>query len=113
MVESMVSSGQVGEEIESCQITKDQVQAYESKEDGHKTCLMVSISDTGIGIDPKYQVNIFQPFEQVDGSASRIYQGTGLGLSLTKKLVELHHGRIWVESEGEGKGTTFTFIVPV
>lgn len=51
--------------------------------------------------------------EQVDGSTSRRYQGTGLGLPLTRKLVELHGGRMWVESEGEGKGSTFSFIIPV
>jgi signal transduction histidine kinase len=49
----------------------------------------------------------------VDNSASRKYQGTGLGLSLSKRLVELHGGRIWVESEGEGKGAVFRFILPL
>jgi signal transduction histidine kinase len=65
-----------------------------------------------VGISPEDQKRIFDRFEQVDGSSSRNYQGTGLGLSLTKKLVELHGGRIWAESEGEGKGSTFRFIIP-
>ena len=56
---------------------------------------------------------IFELFEQLDASSSKKYQGTGLGLSLTKSLVELHGGKIWVESEGEGKGSTFRFIIPV
>jgi signal transduction histidine kinase len=50
---------------------------------------------------------------RVETSTSRKYQGTGLGLSLTKSLVELHGGRIWAESDGEGKGTTFSFIIPI
>ena len=56
---------------------------------------------------------IFQPFEQVDNSASRRFQGTGLGLSLTTRLVELHGGKIWAESEGEGLGAIFSFTLPV
>ncbi|MBT8374984.1 MAG: PAS domain-containing sensor histidine kinase, partial [Deltaproteobacteria bacterium] len=52
-------------------------------------------------------------FEQAENSPSRKYQGTGLGLSLTKSLVELHGGKIWVESKGEGKGSTFSLILPI
>ena len=73
----------------------------------------LSVSDTGIGIRRKYQERIFNPFEQADGSSRRSYQGTGLGLSLTKNLVELHGGKIWVESEGDDRGSTFNFIIPV
>ncbi len=73
----------------------------------------LSVSDTGIGIDPKYLERIFKPFEQIDNSTSRDYPGTGLGLSLTKSLVELHGGEIWAESEGLGKGSTFRFIIPI
>jgi signal transduction histidine kinase len=71
-----------------------------------------SVTDTGIGIEKKDQLRIFAPFEQVDGSATRKYQGTGLGLTLTKKLVELHGGYISVESEGTNKGSTFRFGIP-
>jgi len=77
-----------------------------------KKCVEVSVSDTGIGIEPEDQSRIFYPFERVDGSLERSYHGTGLGLSLTKRLVELHGGRIWVQSEGQGKGSTFRFVIP-
>ena len=56
---------------------------------------------------------IFNPIEQAESSASRTYQGTGLGLSLTKNLVKLHGGRIWAASEGEGQGSMFSFILPI
>ena len=74
--------------------------------------IKISVSDTGIGLRPEYFVPIFKSFEQVENKASRKYQGTGLGLSLTKKLVELHDGKIGVESEGEGKGSIFYFVIP-
>jgi signal transduction histidine kinase len=71
----------------------------------------ISVQDTGIGIKREDLERIFNPFEQVESSASRRYQGTGLGLTLTKRLVELHGGRIWAESEGEGKGSKFIFVI--
>ena len=73
--------------------------------------LEISVADTGVGIAPQDHERIFGRFEQVDPSASRSYQGTGLGLSLTKKLVELHGGTLLVESE-VGKGSIFTFSLP-
>ena len=72
----------------------------------------VTVSDTGIGIPPDKFTDIFQAFEQVDASISREYGGTGLGLSLTKQLVELHGGTIRVESE-LGKGSRFIFTLPI
>ncbi len=75
--------------------------------------IKISVSDTGIGLKGDDLVRIFEPFEQVGHSVTRGSRGTGLGLSLTKKLVELHGGRIWAESEGQGKGSTFTFILPI
>jgi signal transduction histidine kinase len=74
--------------------------------------LCISVQDTGIGIQGADLERIFAPFEQGDSSMSRLYQGTGLGLSLTKRLVELHGGRIWAESAGKGKGSRFIFIIP-
>lgn len=76
-------------------------------------CIEISVADTGIGLKPEDLERIFNPFDQVEESKSRGYQGTGLGLSLTKSLVELHGGKIWAESEGEGKGSTFQFVIPV
>ena len=75
--------------------------------------LEISIEDSGIGLEDKDLGRIFEPFEQADNSASRHFQGTGLGLSVTKSLVELHKGRIWAESRGKGKGATFSFCIPV
>ncbi len=77
-------------------------------------CLRVAVTDTGIGINAKDQERVFKEFEQVDSSYGRQQKGTGLGLALAKRLVEIHGGRIWVESEGvEGKGSTFTFLIPI
>jgi PAS domain S-box-containing protein len=77
-------------------------------------CLRITVSDTGIGIKADDHERIFKEFEQVDSSYGRQQQGTGLGLALTKRLVELHGGRIWLESEGiEGKGSTFAFLIPL
>jgi signal transduction histidine kinase len=77
-------------------------------------CLRVAVRDTGIGIKAQDQERVFHEFEQVDSSYGREQQGTGLGLALTKKLVEMHGGRVWVESEGvEGKGSAFSFLIPL
>ncbi len=76
------------------------------------TELIVGVSDTGVGIKQEDHQRIFEAFEQVDSTYSRQQEGTGLGLALTRRLVELHGGRIWVESEGDGKGSTFTFAIP-
>ena len=75
--------------------------------------LRVSVSDTGIGIKIDDQGRLFSEFEQLDSGYDRMHQGTGLGLALTRKFIELHGGRIWVESEGEGRGSTFRFTLPL
>ncbi len=71
----------------------------------------ISITDTGIGIAPGDQEAIFEEFRQVGSDYSHKREGTGLGLTLTKKFVEMHGGKIWVKSE-VGKGSTFTFTLP-
>jgi signal transduction histidine kinase len=75
--------------------------------------LVVSVADTGIGIIPEEQERIFDAFYQVHSKTSGKSPGTGLGLSLAKRLVEQHHGRIWVESEGIGRGSRFSFAIPL
>ncbi len=82
-------------------------------ENGTGRSVKITVSDTGIGLKPDELERIFNPFEQAESSASRTYQGTGLGLSLTESLVKLHGGRIWAASEGAGQGSTFSFILPV
>ena len=76
-------------------------------------CIEISVADTGIGLKPEDQMKIFEPLKQVDESMSRRHQGPGIGLPLAKKLVELHGGKIWAESEGPNKGAVFLFILPI
>jgi two-component system sensor histidine kinase BarA len=73
--------------------------------------LLVEVGDTGIGIAPEHHDLVFQEFAQVDSSAARQHHGTGLGLTIAQKLVELHGGRIWLESE-LGGGSRFFFTIP-
>ncbi|HEU5395082.1 MAG TPA: ATP-binding protein, partial [Candidatus Methylomirabilis sp.] len=72
----------------------------------------VEVADTGIGIRPGDQERIFGEFEQVDSAYARQVQGTGLGLPLTRRLVELHGGTLTLQS-AEGQGSTFTFTLPL
>ena len=76
------------------------------------SAVIVSVTDTGMGIAPEDQEAIFEEFRQVGSNYSQKREGTGLGLSLTRKFVEMHGGKIWVESE-VGKGSTFTFTLPI
>ena len=73
--------------------------------------VVVAVRDTGIGIAPEYQEQIFRKFYQVDSSLSRHYQGTGIGLSIAKSIMEAHGGAIELDSEPE-KGSTFTLLFP-
>ncbi|MBT3386414.1 MAG: response regulator [Desulfobacula sp.] len=74
--------------------------------------IRVSVTDTGIGIEPEDQERVFGEFEQIDSTYARKQEGTGLGLALTRHLVELFGGRIWVHSKGLGKGSAFAFTIP-
>lgn len=75
-----------------------------------KITVLVSVSDTGIGISQEDRVKLFNSFSQLDGSYTRKYGGSGLGLIICKQLVELCGGKIWIESE-EGTGSTFSFTL--
>ena len=70
--------------------------------------IQISITDTGIGISPEQQTNLFQSFQQAESSTSRKFGGTGLGLAISKRIIEMMNGKIWIESE-LGKGATFAF----
>jgi signal transduction histidine kinase len=73
--------------------------------------ITIAVSDTGIGIAPEDQAAIFEEFRQVGREDARKQEGTGLGLTLAKKFVELHGGRMWLESQ-LGQGSTFSFSLP-
>ena len=73
----------------------------------------ISVTDTGIGIEPHKQEMLFEPFVQADGSVKRRYGGTGLGLTVCKRLVELMGGQISLKSLGKGKGTTVSLTLPL
>jgi signal transduction histidine kinase len=85
------------------------VQIDASLANGH---VEIAVTDTGIGIAPEDQEAIFEEFRQVGGDYARKREGTGLGLTLARRFVELHGGRLWVKS-AVGQGSTFTFALPV
>lgn len=103
LVDNAIKFTQTGEII---------VSVDQDTQDNETVFLKFSIADTGIGIEAERLEKIFESFIQVDGSISRKYGGTGLGVTIAKHLVELMGGRIWVESE-VGKGSVFTFLVRV
>jgi len=73
----------------------------------------ITVRDTGLGIDPEFLPRVFDRFLQADSSTTRSFGGLGLGLAIVRHLVELHGGTIWAESEGAGKGATFSATFPV
>jgi signal transduction histidine kinase len=78
-----------------------------------KNEVIISIIDTGIGISPDHLPLIFNRFYRTDKSRARVSGGSGIGLTIAQSLVKAHHGRIWAESAGEGKGSSFHFTLPV
>jgi signal transduction histidine kinase/CheY-like chemotaxis protein len=80
----------------------------------HDGQVQMSVSDTGVGIRPEDQQHLFEEFRQLDASLARQHDGVGLGLAISKEFVEMHGGRIWVQSEGvPGQGSTFSFTLPL
>jgi len=98
----------VGNSIKFTERGEVVVEAEKEKEEEGNALLHFSVRDTGIGIPKEKQSLVFEAFTQADGSTTRKYGGTGLGLTITKRLIELMGGRIWVESE-PGQGSTFHF----
>jgi len=84
-----------------------------SENETQRSGIKISVSDSGIGLKSEDLKRVFNSFVQVENSASRKFQGAGLGLSITKSLVELHGGKIWAESKGVDRGATFNFTLPV
>ncbi len=85
----------------------------ESKKISAGEYICIQVRDNGKGIKPEFIPIIFERFTQVDSTTTRAYGGLGLGLAILKKLVEMHHGTVEVDSPGEGKGATFTIYLPV
>lgn len=78
----------------------------------HRDFVEISVQDAGIGISAEDLPKLFTPFTQLDQSLARRHEGTGLGLALSKRLVDLHRGWIWAESPGQGKGSIFRVLLP-
>jgi len=112
LVGNAIKFTESGTIIISAQLTEEKQKEESLTLKTQPSKLIISISDTGIGIPEDKLDRIFESFEQAEGSTAREYGGTGLGLAVTKKLVELHHGEIWVESK-VGKGSQFSFTLPV
>jgi CheY-like chemotaxis protein len=86
------------------------VETGEESETALRCTLEIRVTDTGIGISQEQQGNLFQSFQQVDGSISRKFGGTGLGLAISKRIVEMMNGTIWIDSEPD-KGSSFIFTI--
>jgi signal transduction histidine kinase/CheY-like chemotaxis protein/HPt (histidine-containing phosphotransfer) domain-containing protein len=87
------------------------VLARQSDDEAPRHELHFAVKDTGIGLTPEGMSRLFQSFSQVDASTTRKYGGTGLGLTISKRLAELMHGTMWAQSDGKDKGSTFHFTV--
>jgi signal transduction histidine kinase len=75
--------------------------------------LVIEVCDTGVGIAPEHLPHLFERFYRVDKARSRTLGGHGIGLTISKALIEAHGGQIWAASDGPGRGTSFTFTLPL
>ncbi len=98
----------MGNAIKFTEKGKISINAHRSHEN-----VLISVRDTGLGIPEDYLEAIFESFQQVDTSTTRKAGGTGLGLPISKHLIEMHGGKLWAESEGEGKGSVFFIELPI
>jgi signal transduction histidine kinase len=80
--------------------------------DAVKKVIVITLKDEGVGLTPEAAVRVFEKFFQIETAGVRKHQGAGLGLTISKNIVEAHDGLIWAESEGENKGTTFNIVLP-
>src|SRR5919112_3701316 len=87
--------------------TKEGSIIVNAKKEENENKVIVSVKDSGIGIHPEVLPRLFQKF------ATKSYQGTGLGLYISKSIVEAHDGKMWAENNTDGYGATFTFTLPV
>jgi len=112
MVDCYTRPGRRRGDPESFQVILDPMSNERESGATYQKCVEIAVSDTGIGIRSEDHDRIFNRLEQVDCTLQKKYQGTGLGLALTKSQVELAGGKIWVESDGKDKGSIFRFIIP-
>ncbi|XGV94955.1 MAG: GAF domain-containing protein [Leptolyngbya sp. BL-A-14] len=96
----------------SGQVTLRAVRRIQATYPSPQQVVEISVTDTGIGLDREHKESLFEPFVQADGSIKRRYGGTGLGLTICKRLVELMNGQIRLDSPGKDQGTTITFTLP-
>ncbi len=94
----------------ACKFTERGTVTTRVKADDEK--VTVSVTDTGMGIPKDHMGQVFEEFTQIDASTTRKVGGTGLGLPISRRFIEMHQGRIWVEST-PGKGSTFSFCIPI
>ena len=112
-VDCLVRSGRRCGDARDLKIIQECIKTNNMRGTQVSQCAEVAVSDTGIGLNAEDQKYIFEPFKQANESLNRRAHGAGIGLSLAKYLVELQGGKIWVESAGENKGSTFRFILPI
>lgn len=113
MIDCTVRPGLRKGDPEDFRVVEAPAQGYPNGDVPIRKCAEFLVADTGMGIRKEDLERIFKPFEQGRHPGTLGHHGTGLGLSIARRLVELHGGRIWAESEGEGRGATVRFVIPL